>query len=119
MTGEPDRSRVHGDTEDGGWSRAGVPGRTAWVDVDNDVVAAGAVLEVASAVAPMSFSDGSGAEPFARIERDGHVLELDVPFDLPKPSVSRPSARPGDDLVGAAGQPCAYGVIFVGSRPET
>ncbi len=75
-----------------------------WVDVDNEVVPAGGALSVAAAVAPMTFSDGAGDEPFATIQRDGHELTFDMPFDLPKPTVDGPQLTyaevlPGVDLV--------------------
>ncbi|MGW6128776.1 FG-GAP repeat domain-containing protein [Cellulomonas sp. NPDC055163] len=75
-----------------------------WADVDNAVVASDGALSVASAVTPMTFSDGSGEEPFARIERDGHVLTFAMPFDLPRPSVAGAQVTyaevlPGVDLV--------------------
>ncbi|MBB2923529.1 VCBS repeat-containing protein [Cellulomonas cellasea] len=75
-----------------------------WAGVDNAVVAADGALAVASAVTPMTFSDGSGGEPFARIERDGHVLTFEMPFDLPKPTVdgaqlTYAEVLPGVDLV--------------------
>ncbi|WP_421742689.1 DUF4214 domain-containing protein [Cellulomonas sp.] len=76
----------------------------SWAKVDNSVVAKGGALRVASAVTPMRFSDGSGDEPFATIERDGHELSFDMPFDLPKPTVdgaqlTYASVLPGVDLV--------------------
>ena len=76
----------------------------AWAAVDNTVVAQGGALEAASAVTPMTFSDGSGAEPFATIERDGHELSFDVPFDLPAPTVdgaqlTYAQVLPGVDLI--------------------
>ncbi|WP_421742691.1 LamG-like jellyroll fold domain-containing protein [Cellulomonas sp.] len=76
----------------------------AWAKVDNSVVAKGGALRVASAVTPMRFSDGSGDEPFATIERDGHELSFDMPFDLPAPTVEGAqltfaNVLPGVDLV--------------------
>ncbi len=71
-----------------------------WVAVDNAVEPAGGALRVVSAVAPMSFSDGSGGEPFATIERDGHELSFEMPFDLPKPTVDGPQVTYGDVLPG-------------------
>lgn len=66
-----------------------------WVAVDNDVVAGADGLTVAAAVTPMTFSDGSEGAPLATIERDGHTLTFDVPFDLPAPTVD------GDQVVYA------------------
>ncbi|MBB2923754.1 LamG-like jellyroll fold domain-containing protein [Cellulomonas cellasea] len=71
-----------------------------WAEIDNSIAASDGVLEVASAVTPMSFTDGSGSEPFATIERDGHVLSFDMPFDLPEPTVDGESLTYGDVLPG-------------------
>lgn len=75
-----------------------------WADVDNAVVTAEGSLAVASPVYPMTFSDGTGDEPLATIERNGHVLSFDVPFDLPAPDVdgqriTYPGVLPGVDLI--------------------
>ncbi|NTW38812.1 MAG: LamG domain-containing protein [Cellulomonadaceae bacterium] len=58
-----------------------------WVPVDSSVVAGPVGLAVAAAVTPMTFSGGDDGLPLATIERDGHTLSLDVPFDLPEPAV--------------------------------
>lgn len=65
--------------------RAQVDGK--WVGIDTDVIAGAGGMIVESPVNPMTFSDGSGT-PLATIERDGHKLTFDVPFDLPRPSVA-------------------------------
>ncbi len=75
-----------------------------WVDVDNSLVPGADGLEVAAAVAPMTFSDGSDGQPLATIERAGAVLTFDVPFDLPAPSVrggqlEYEQVLPGVDLI--------------------
>lgn len=58
-----------------------------WAQVDNAVERTADGLEIASPVTPMTFSDGSGDAPLATIDRDGHTLTFDVPFDLPAPTV--------------------------------
>ena len=75
-----------------------------WAPVDNTLEASATGIEVASPVTPMTFSDGSAGEPLATIERDGHVLSFDVPFQLPAPSViddqlTYSSVIPGVDLI--------------------
>ena len=75
-----------------------------WVDVDPTVVAGTGGLTVAAAVTPMMFSDGRDGVPLATIERDGHRLTFDVPFDLPAPTVDGDQITytgliPGVDLV--------------------
>lgn len=56
-----------------------------WAPIDTTLVPGDDGYVVASAVAPMTFSDGSDGSPLATIERDGHVVTMDVPFDLPAP----------------------------------
>lgn len=75
-----------------------------WSDVDNTLVPGASGVEVAAAVSPMTFSDGSSGQPLATVERDGHVLSLDVPFDLPAPELGDgqlvySEVLPGVDLV--------------------
>ncbi|MBD7917824.1 VCBS repeat-containing protein [Cellulomonas sp. Sa3CUA2] len=75
-----------------------------WEPVDASVVEGDGGLQVASAVTPMTFSDGSDGAPLARIERDGHEVVFDAPFDLPAPSVDGSQVTydevlPGVDLV--------------------
>ena len=75
-----------------------------WEPVDPSVVEGEDGLVVASAVAPMTFSDGTDGVPLARIERDGHEVVFDAPFDLTTPSVdgsqvTYPGVLPGVDLV--------------------
>ncbi|MBD7917823.1 hypothetical protein H9657_05965 [Cellulomonas sp. Sa3CUA2] len=75
-----------------------------WEPVDASVVEGDGGLVVASAVTPMVFSDGSAGQPLARIERDGHELTFDAPFDLPEPTVDGAQVTyaevlPGVDLV--------------------
>ncbi|MBD7917822.1 DUF4214 domain-containing protein [Cellulomonas sp. Sa3CUA2] len=75
-----------------------------WAPVDASVVEGEGGLQVASAVTPMTFSDGSDGAPLARIERDGHEVVFDAPFDLPAPSVDGSQVTyaevlPGVDLV--------------------
>ncbi|MBD7917825.1 hypothetical protein H9657_05975 [Cellulomonas sp. Sa3CUA2] len=75
-----------------------------WEPVDPTVVPGDGGYGVASAVTPMTFSDGSDGAPLARIERDGHEVVFDAPFDLPAPSVdgsqlTYPEVLPGVDLV--------------------
>ncbi|SFJ59392.1 Repeat domain-containing protein [Cellulomonas sp. KH9] len=75
-----------------------------WAPVDPSVVEGDGGLVVASAVTPMTFSDGSDGAPLARIERDGHEVVFDAPFDLPVPGVEGSQVTyaqvlPGVDLV--------------------
>ena len=75
-----------------------------WEPVDPSVVEGDGGLVVASAVAPMTFSDGTDGAPLARIERDGHEVVFDAPFDLTEPTVdgsqvTYPGVLPGVDLV--------------------
>jgi hypothetical protein len=75
-----------------------------WVDVDNTVVEQDGRLTIAAPVNPMTFSSGDDEEPLATIERDGHTLSFDVPFDLPAPQVdddqlTYPDVLPGVDLI--------------------
>ncbi|MBB2923528.1 VCBS repeat-containing protein [Cellulomonas cellasea] len=72
----------------------------AWVDVDNAVVPGDGGFAVASPVLPMTFSDGTGDEPLVRLERDGHTVSFDVPFDLPAPEVSGAELTYADVLPG-------------------
>lgn len=60
-----------------------------WVPVDNTVVTGdGGGLTLAAAVVPMTFSAGTDDDvPLVTLERDGHTLDFDVPFDLPEPVV--------------------------------
>lgn len=76
----------------------------AWVGLDNAVVRRDGSFAVASAVNPMTFSDGTPGEPLATIERGGNRLSLDVPFDLPAPRVdgdrlTYPQVLAGVDLI--------------------
>lgn len=71
-----------------------------WRDIDTTVVQGDGRIEVAAPATEMSFSDGSQGEPLARIERDGHELTLDMPFDLPAPSLRGDSVTYGDVLPG-------------------
>jgi hypothetical protein len=75
-----------------------------WADIDTAVVAGENGLVVAAPVRPMVFSDGTADLPLAQIERDGHTLTFDVPFDLPAPTVeddqiTYDEVLPGVDLV--------------------
>jgi hypothetical protein len=75
-----------------------------WSDIDTDVVAGESGLVVESPVRPMVFSDGSEGLPLAQIERDGHTLSFDVPFDLPEPvvdgdQITYAQVLPGVDLI--------------------
>lgn len=75
-----------------------------WTDIDTGVVAGAAGLTVAAPVRPMVFSDGTPGLPLAEIERDGHTLTFDVPFDLPAPTVdddqiTYAEVLPGVDLI--------------------
>ncbi|QCB94994.1 FG-GAP-like repeat-containing protein [Cellulomonas shaoxiangyii] len=75
-----------------------------WAAVSATLEDTGAAVTVASPVTPMRFSDGSGDEPFATIERDGHTLTFEMPFELPAPDVDGSQliyadVLPGVDLV--------------------
>ncbi|MBB2923534.1 LamG domain-containing protein [Cellulomonas cellasea] len=75
-----------------------------WVPVDGSLVPSPDGVAVAAGVLGMTFSDGSDGTPLARLERDGHALSLDVPFDLPRPVVdgrqlTYDEVLPGVDLV--------------------
>ncbi|RMI14437.1 hypothetical protein EBM89_00225 [Cellulomonas triticagri] len=75
-----------------------------WADIDTAVVPGEGGLTVAAPVRPMVFSDGTPGVPLAQIERDGHTLSFDVPFDLPAPGVegdqiTYDEVLPGVDLV--------------------
>ena len=58
-----------------------------WTDIDTSLV------ETTDGVAPvmpaveMVFSDGAPGQPLVRMERDGHELTFDVPFDVGAPVV--------------------------------
>ncbi|GIG34833.1 hypothetical protein [Cellulomonas pakistanensis] len=76
----------------------------SWGDIDTTVVEGDSGLTVAAPVRPMVFSDGTDGMPLARIERDGHELTFDVPFDLPAPAaegdqITYDEVLPGVDLV--------------------
>ena len=80
-----------------------------WAPVDNSLVAVAGGFEVASPVVPMVFSDGGPGSPLVRMTRDGHELELDVPFELTVPVVSGaaltyPQVLPGVDLIVTVNQ---------------
>ncbi|GEN78511.1 hypothetical protein [Actinotalea fermentans] len=58
-----------------------------WADIDTTLVESAAGIEVAAPAVEMVFSDGSPGQPLASMQRDGHQLTFDVPFDLPAPVV--------------------------------
>jgi hypothetical protein len=59
-----------------------------WADIDTSLVGTSeGIAPVAPAVA-MVFSDGTPGQPLARIEREGHELTFDVPFEVGAPVVS-------------------------------
>jgi hypothetical protein len=75
-----------------------------WAPVDPSLAVTDGGVQVASAVVPMVFSDGSDGMPLARIERDGHEVVYDAPFELTEPvvegaRVTYPAVLPGVDLV--------------------
>ncbi|WP_277516542.1 hypothetical protein, partial [Cellulosimicrobium cellulans] len=75
-----------------------------WEPVDTRVVVGNGGLEVVAPAIEMTFSDGTGEGPLARIVRDGHELTFDVPFDLTSPvvdgaQVTYPEVLEGVDLV--------------------
>lgn len=75
-----------------------------WTEIDTRVVEGDGGLTVMTPVRPMVFSDGTPGTPLATIQRDGHTLEFDVPFDLPRPvvdgdQVTYDEVLPGVDLV--------------------
>lgn len=75
-----------------------------WAEIDTTLVGGSDGLEVASAVTPMVFSDGTAGQPLARITRDGHELVFDTELELTEPTVSGasvtyPQVLPGVDLV--------------------
>lgn len=77
-----------------------------WRPIDTALIPGDAGIEVSAPVWPMVFSDGTAGRPLATIERDGHVLEFDVPFELPAPQVEGPTVTyadvlPGVDLVAS------------------
>lgn len=75
-----------------------------WAEIDTTIVEGSEGLEVASAVTPMVFSDGTAGQPLARITRDGHELVFGTELELTEPvvtgaSVTYPEVLPGVDLV--------------------
>jgi hypothetical protein len=75
-----------------------------WEPVDPSLVVTGDGVQVVSAVVPMVFSDGSDGMPLVRVERDGHEVVFDAPFELTEPvvegaRVTYPAVLPGVDLV--------------------
>lgn len=59
-----------------------------WTDIDTSLVATSdGIAPVAPAVA-MVFSDGTPGQPLARLQREGHELTFDVPFDVGEPVMS-------------------------------
>ncbi|MGV8973117.1 MAG: LamG-like jellyroll fold domain-containing protein [Rhodoglobus sp.] len=79
-------------------------GSADWVPVDSSIVTGPDGFKVASPVTEMVFSDGTSDVPLARIERNGHELSFDVPFDLPAPVASGSqltylNVLPGVDLI--------------------
>ncbi|WP_284292710.1 LamG-like jellyroll fold domain-containing protein [Luteimicrobium album] len=84
MGSEPVRTKVSG----------------AWKPIDRSLVGGAEGIEVASPLAPMTFSDGTTGEPLATITTGGHELSMDVPFDLPAPEVSGSQLTYGDVLPG-------------------
>lgn len=78
-----------------------------WAPIDTSIQAGPDGLAVVSPAMPMRFSDGTDGMPLATIERDGHVLSMDAPFDLPPPTVddnqiTYPQVLPGVDLIVTA-----------------
>ncbi|WP_369372024.1 polymorphic toxin type 50 domain-containing protein [Promicromonospora sp. Populi] len=80
----------------------------AWGPVSNrvtDPIPEDGVLSVAAPVYPITVSDGTAGVPLATINRDGHTLTYDSPFDLTEPvidgdTVTYPAvAGEGADLV--------------------
>lgn len=77
-----------------------------WRPIDTALVPGESGIEVSAPVWPMVFSDGTVGQPLATIERDGHVLEFDVPFELPAPrvdgaTVTYAEVLPGVDLIAS------------------
>jgi hypothetical protein len=76
----------------------------SWREIDTSIVPSAHGLSVVAPVHRMQISDGSPGRPLARIERDGHALELSAPFALTAPvvlgsAVVYPAVLPGVDLV--------------------
>lgn len=75
-------SAVRSGRDDGSW--ASVDRTVEPSDADGD-----GRLEVAAPVFDVSFASGADdAEPLAKVVREGHWIEYDVPFDLPEPVVA-------------------------------
>lgn len=95
-----------------------------WGAVDATVVAAPEGIAVAAPVRPMTFSDGSDGMPLARIEREGHELTFDVPFDLPAPrldgdQLTYDQVLPGVDLVVSVNDDATgFSEVFRVDSPE-
>ncbi|WP_308010048.1 LamG domain-containing protein [Isoptericola luteus] len=78
----------------------------SWEPVDTTLSVGQAGVVAAAPALPVVFSDGTAGMPLATIERDGHVLEFDVPFDLTVPQVdgdrvTYPQVLPGVDLIAS------------------
>lgn len=76
----------------------------SWEAIDTSVTSIGGELRVVAPAFEMTFSDGSGSEPLARIVKDGHELTFDAPFELTSPvvegsRVTYPGVLEGVDLV--------------------
>ncbi|WP_036955390.1 LamG-like jellyroll fold domain-containing protein [Luteimicrobium xylanilyticum] len=84
MGSEPVRTKVSG----------------AWKPIDRSLVGGTGGIEVASPIAPMTFSDGTAGQPLAKIATGGHELSMDVPFDLPAPEISGSQLTYDDVLPG-------------------
>ncbi|QGQ20476.1 hypothetical protein GC089_16375 [Cellulomonas sp. JZ18] len=70
----------------------------AWRDVDSSLRRTRGGIAPAAPVVGMTFSDGRHGAPLATLRREGHELRLDVPFDLPRPTVDGPRLTYADVL---------------------
>ncbi|NTW40890.1 MAG: LamG domain-containing protein, partial [Cellulomonadaceae bacterium] len=59
-----------------------------WAGIDASLVVGTQGVTMVSPAVQMTFSGGADDQPLVRMERDGHELTFDVPFDLPEPVVS-------------------------------
>lgn len=76
-----------------------------WGPVDNALVEVDGGYEVVAAVTPMRFGGAGDGAPLVRMWRDGHELTMDLPFDLPEPTLTQDDqltyaqVLPGVDLI--------------------
>lgn len=71
-----------------------------WTDIDTSLVETGEGLTPAAPVVGMVFANGAPGQPLVRLQRDGHELTFDVPFEVSAPVVYGSTLEYRDVLEG-------------------